>query len=449
MAKLVKNTTDNKKPTLWERTKEIAATYTGTFIVVMVLNQLLFFGFCLNPICIIAAMPHVLFITVVVGSLFNKIGGWGNKGLVKTTKKSFDQKVDKLGEAFKILDEEVQKEIKKEDLRLANKNADEINADELVAKFVRRAKERREKHSTSISNKELSPEGFFKPLPFKTKSVVQKTRKEVNALKDNKKVFITKGNLNKLVHSLESKTVPVEKFIDLYKNELGSILSHKEMSLLYVYKELCEDPELAFEIYKKIDPLVNPHMVYQGRAPSYHANEECESLQSDYFNIEIPPEIEARGSAEIERFRQFCIDHRSMIENKDTRVYVKLEAQFFLKNPLNTVSAGNTGVESFMDLDLDKIEGRIDNLLIDAQDFRNQDDYTSELIKAKGYGTHAVKEAKDPDHPLYLWHNKYKQPLKEMLRNYFRVKFNSDLKFEGALLDQVGFKFCNQCFEDK
>jgi len=63
---------------LWQRTKNVAATYTWTFIVVMVLNQLLFFGFCLNPICLIAAMPHVLAITVALGSWFNKENGWGN-----------------------------------------------------------------------------------------------------------------------------------------------------------------------------------------------------------------------------------------------------------------------------------------------------------------------------------------------------------------------------------
>ena len=64
---------------LWERTKSVAKMYTGTFIVVMVLNQLLFFGFCLNPICLIAAMPHVLLITVFIGSWLNKESGWGDE----------------------------------------------------------------------------------------------------------------------------------------------------------------------------------------------------------------------------------------------------------------------------------------------------------------------------------------------------------------------------------
>ncbi len=68
---------------LWIRTKEVAATYTGTFIVVMFLNQLLFFGFCLNPICLVAAMPHCLAITVVIGTLLDR---WNKSGKEKEEK---------------------------------------------------------------------------------------------------------------------------------------------------------------------------------------------------------------------------------------------------------------------------------------------------------------------------------------------------------------------------
>ena len=57
---------------LYLKTKKVAATYTSIFVVVMFLNQLLFFGLCLNPICLVAAMPHVLFITIVLGMWFYK-----------------------------------------------------------------------------------------------------------------------------------------------------------------------------------------------------------------------------------------------------------------------------------------------------------------------------------------------------------------------------------------
>ena len=59
--------------------------YTGTFVVVMLLNQLLFFGFCMNPVCLVAAMPHVLLITVAIGSWINKTGNWGASKLEEET----------------------------------------------------------------------------------------------------------------------------------------------------------------------------------------------------------------------------------------------------------------------------------------------------------------------------------------------------------------------------
>ena len=63
----------------------VASTYTGTFVVVMLLNQFLFFGFCLNPNCLVAAMPHVLLITAGIGSWINKMGNWGAAKLYEET----------------------------------------------------------------------------------------------------------------------------------------------------------------------------------------------------------------------------------------------------------------------------------------------------------------------------------------------------------------------------
>jgi TPR repeat protein len=100
---------------LWERTKEVAITYTGTFIVVMILNQLVFFGFCLNPICLIAAMPHVLLITVIVGSIINKIGKWGERGLAKKAKKIVGNKLELIAEAIELDVEDWKKERKEKE----------------------------------------------------------------------------------------------------------------------------------------------------------------------------------------------------------------------------------------------------------------------------------------------------------------------------------------------
>lgn len=65
---------------LWKRTKEVVSKYTKIFIAVMLLNQLLFFDLCLNPICLVAAMPHVLAITMAIGLFWDKLTG-NNQGL--------------------------------------------------------------------------------------------------------------------------------------------------------------------------------------------------------------------------------------------------------------------------------------------------------------------------------------------------------------------------------
>lgn len=103
---------------LWVRTKEVATMYTGTFVVVMILNQLLFFGFCLNPICLIAAMPHVLFITVIIGTWLNKKNGWGKEQVaskaVKKTAKTASSTVSEVNRVLKELGDESTKKSESE-----------------------------------------------------------------------------------------------------------------------------------------------------------------------------------------------------------------------------------------------------------------------------------------------------------------------------------------------
>lgn len=116
---------------LWKRTKEVATMYTGTFIVVMILNQLLFFGFCLNPVCLIAAMPHVLFITVIIGTWINKKNGWGSGAIAeKTIKKTVENASSTLPEVDRSLGN-LNEELKAK----VDQKKPVISSDEKVAKL--------------------------------------------------------------------------------------------------------------------------------------------------------------------------------------------------------------------------------------------------------------------------------------------------------------------------
>ena len=440
------------KPTLWERTKDIATTYTGTFIVVMILNQLLFFGFCLNPICLIAAMPHVLLITVAIGTAINKMGNWGERQVAKKTTQSISRGMEEFGNAYNSTMDELDKvtaaELKKSKERQKAIEEEikrlESGADHRPQQPVSKLDLDKYRPSTTSKNKKAAN-------PQNAQSNSQRNsatnpKPENSAHRGHQKVFITKNNLSNIAQRVDTSRFSEQDFDNLYRSKLSHILSHKELALLCVYKEVCQDPSLAFEVYKKIEESSPKNKyVFEGGSKSFHRDKDCDLLHGDYFNIEIPPEIKAKGDDAISRFREFCIENRILIETDEGKFLNKLQAAFMLVNPPVTVKANNSGLEEVENLDLKLIEQQIDSVLIDAEHYRNSSKTNADVIARLGYGSHRVKETDDPTHPLHSWHFKYKLPLKELMRHYFRIRFNEDLSFDGFLLEKLGLKPCKKC----
>ena len=94
---------------------------------------------------------------------------------------------------------------------------------------------------------------------------------------------------------------------------------------------------------------------------------------------------------------------------------------------------------------MNELEKQIDKLIFRSEEYRNKDPETKEIIEKYGYGTHRRKESQTKGSPLYEWHHTYKSGLKELLQEYFRVKFNPNLSFDGKLLEELGFKPCTHC----
>lgn len=470
---------EKQKIGLWERTKEVAGTYTGTFIVVMILNQLLFFGFCLNPVCIIAAMPHVLLITVAIGTLINKIGKWGDRGFLRKGAAAASSKLDEIGDAI----DEAARGFKEEAIKTRREHVSEASERQRQAlesldelKDLARSLgmpdnciERVEAAVASHRDVEIPEEKSLRSDPpdsWRTSSTLkpmlpQTTRAEKNQrseidskindysktpISGHRRVFITRSRLSSIAFVMSRERPMRDNFDGLYKTDLKPLFTQPELALLSVYREMCANPEEAFQSYKEISNNQSQNnQVFKDGSPAYHANKDCELLHNDYYNLEMPLEIKKRGEAEIERFRAFCEENRELIQAENPIVLKKLEARFFLKNPPTKIVAKNSGVTQFDNMDLERLESEIDSLIFDAEKFRNKDQFTFKAIRDRGYGTYKSDEAKDPSSPLYVWHNTYKVPIKDLLMHFFRVKFNPDLAFDGFLLDQLGFKPCGNC----
>ena len=262
--------------------------------------------------------------------------------------------------------------------------------------------------------------------------------------------YITNANFADVVSRFR---VPnVQSAHDLYTSDLTEILSIPELNLLYNYREMLiqlsdsDRNDVAFmKMYKKVVEKVDDKLVFNKCHAAYHLDKECKVLHAEYFNIDIPVEIIERGEGQIELYRAFAKEHKDLARYTPAKFDELVEIHFMTRNKVRTVIHSNSGFCEFNNLQLEAVKDRIDELLDAAACFRYQSKENSEFINRLGYGTHRAKEARIPNHPLYTWHQTYKQPLKQLLQAYFRVRINPGLAFTGSLLEQLNFKTCPRC----
>ncbi|MCA2494073.1 hypothetical protein R7P75_23810 [Vibrio sp. 2175-1] len=260
----------------------------------------------------------------------------------------------------------------------------------------------------------------------------------------SKKVFLTKGNLGSIVSTFSDPHLKLD-IDDLYKSNLRDILSIPELNLLYFTREAFKDFDSFISRYEKIKKRDTKTYVFEGGAPAFHYSPNCDRLSADFENFLIPVEIKYKGDKEIEKFRKFYKENKYLLSHNESLFITRLEAQFLLKNPPKKIDHHNSGIAEIHNYNLADLEKEIDNLLLNANIFRNSSEEIKKKIKNLGYGTHKVKEAKDRSSPLYTWHHNFKGKLKILLTEYFRVKFNPELSFNGDLLIELGFVPCSQC----
>ena len=256
-------------------------------------------------------------------------------------------------------------------------------------------------------------------------------------------VYITQSNWNRVLKKVQRPELNLDQ---IYDKDLSVILSEPELTLLALAKESFENADFWSEVHLRAESSVDTKTyAFEGGSPAYHFTPACQKLTANYTNLVIPVDIKEKGDLEIAKFRDFCKQNRPLLDTNEQLFRTRLEAQFFLKNPIRKISRDNSGSLGQLNLDLAAIKKRIDRLLDEADGFMHRDDKTMQLIQRLGYGTHRCKEAKEKGSALYIWHYDYKSNLKTYLQTYFRVKFNPDLCFRGDLLDELGFSACASC----
>jgi transposase len=127
---------------------------------------------------------------------------------------------------------------------------------------------------------------------------------------------------------------------------------------------------------------------------------------------------------------------------------------------LEDVTGNNSGIDYQKNYDLQELEMEIDKLIKDAKEyyyssnmtqtvlrqFRNKtflrlDKYSIEYNTTE-YSERQIKEI------LKKQHDSFNEPIVWLLQEWLRVSYNPELKFEGRLLEQLGFKNCPVCYPE-
>jgi len=268
--------------------------------------------------------------------------------------------------------------------------------------------------------------------------------------------YITLANSSKIVFNGDLKGLNLKG--EIYKIPI-QFFSNYEKNALLAIQELLKNPEEYFStIYKPYEPVDTYRFVYEGNHPSYHSNTNCPRLNALYKNFEIPQSIRDRGIELVKEFRVWFESVKHLLDRPDVFA-ARLQAKWGIVTNPNAISIDNSGHTEIENISIQELEEKIDSKLKEAGRFYSQDNkhkiilkrfskftflaYKSEKIENNGTG-YSDSDVKDL---LKKYDTEFKKPLKKMLIEYYRLKHNPEIRMEGDILEQLGFKPCAFCHD--
>lgn len=248
----------------------------------------------------------------------------------------------------------------------------------------------------------------------------------------------------------------------IYKKDVYFINSSEEKRILS-QKEFLREPANFLAFYKKRKKVDTFHYIYEGKSSSYHQDKNCPNIISKFTNFEVPKEIQESGRAEVERFRLWFKENYNFLIEKPDLFAAKLQIAFGLTTLPRIIEYDNSGITEIENLNLNELEQRIDAVLSAAGKFFIDNPDKQTIIRRFQKRTFLAKRQEpilDPNNEddkkinltdselksfLNEYDMKFKKPFKDLLLQYYMVKYNPELQFEGTLLEQLGFKPCSIC----
>jgi len=101
----------------------------------------------------------------------------------------------------------------------------------------------------------------------------------------------------------------------------------------------------------------------------YHLNPNCERLNADYENYEIPEDIQEQGPIVVKEFRKWFKSVQHLIEEKPDAFVMHLQARWGIITNPRAINKENSGSTQMNNYSIEKLEEKIDRLLKEAGRF--------------------------------------------------------------------------------
>lgn len=287
--------------------------------------------------------------------------------------------------------------------------------------------------------------------------------------------YITKSNSRRILKKINFNEIQ-NITGEVYKKPIY-FLSKWETKYLLLMQTLLKEPEkFALEVYR---PIVNKdtfrYVFENEQSPSYHFDKNCKRLNSNFKNFVIPIEIKERArkkaknegkteqetieieKQQVEVFRLWFKNNIELFEKDTEKFLKKLEIRWNIQRNINEIEKDNSGTETIDNLNLAELESEIDKLIREAGRYFTTNKDKQHLIRRfqkltfLAYTKEEIKindtELTDDELKSFLleYDSKFKRPIFELLIQYYRVKYNPELSFDGQLLERLNFNPCLVC----
>lgn len=314
------------------------------------------------------------------------------------------------------------------------------------------------KDDSLIKNKFLISE-FYVP-DTKLKLFKEKNREIVSKIgtnvKINEKVYITNFNFERITQ----KTKPNIVFSGEIHDRPIYFFGEYEKKKLLAVRTFLNNPSFFVDNY--YSPIITDDhhkYIFEGEKPAYHKRNDCERLNSNYRNFEIPEKIKEQGEEKINEFRKWFKENLNLLNTPDVFV-MRLYSKFGISTNPKAIQYDNTGTDEFENLNLFFIPAVIDKLVFKAADFyKSSSKKEQDILKKFSTRTFlAFSDKKIEDNNTGLsdselktflkdYDNTFKKPIRNLIIKKFIGEANVDLKFDSTLLDKLGFKPCKNCHD--